>query len=218
MNKEWSDTNKRIQKLLTKATYENGIKELIELRDILMNEMLTWKEELKEEDFSKQPFMNADGYHSKTIAYSIWHIVRIEDIVVNTLVQKKEEILFQDRFMEKIGASIITTGNELVKQEIADFSKKLHIDVLYDYAKSVKASTDSWLRYIAYPSLKTKFDESDKARIRNLNVVSTDEKAIWLLEYWCNKDIKGLIQMPLSRHWIMHVEAANRIKKKITGR
>ena len=26
------------------------------------------------------------------------------------------------------------------------------------------------------------------------------------------KDISGLIKMPLSRHWIMHIEAANRIK------
>ncbi len=35
------------------------------------------------------------------------------------------------------------------------------------------------------------------------------------IDYWCNKDIRGLIQMPFSRHWIMHIEACLRIKKKI---
>ena len=30
-----------------------------------------------------------------------------------------------------------------------------------------------------------------------------------------NKDIKGLIQMPFSRHWIMHIEAMQRIKNRL---
>jgi len=38
---------------------------------------------------------------------------------------------------------------------------------------------------------------------------------IWLIDYWCGKDIRGLIQMPFSRHWIMHIEASLRIKNKI---
>ena len=54
-----------------------------------------------------------------------------------------------------------------------------------------------------------------KEELKSLNVVSEDENAIWLIDYWCNKDIRGLIQMPFSRHWIMHVEACLRIKNKI---
>ena len=64
-------------------------------------------------------------------------------------------------------------------------------------------------------SIVLAFDDEDKERIRKLDVVSNDEDAIWLIDYWCSKDIKGLIKMPLSRHWIMHIEAANRIKEKI---
>lgn len=44
---------------------------------------------------------------------------------------------------------------------------------------------------------------------------SEDENAIWLIDYWCGKGIRGLIQMPFSRHWIMHIEASLRIKNKI---
>ena len=218
MNKEWSDKNKLAQSKLKKTSFQEGINEYIELREILMQEMLSWKQVMSSEDYYAIPFINADGYHSKTVAYSIWHIIRIEDIVVNSLIREKNEVLFENNFDKKIGTNIITTGNELVNQEIADFSKMLDIEVLYEYALSVKVNTDEWLKNLQYEDVKKKFGDEDKKRISELGVVSNDEQAVWLIDYWCNKDISGLIKMPLSRHWIMHIEAANRIKEKILDR
>lgn len=215
MNRGWAEKNKQMQALLKKATLKEGIAELLSLRKLLMDEMLSWRSELTTEDYSKMPYMNANGYHSKTIAYSIWHIMRIEDIVVNTLILNCDEILFTNQYLKKINAPIITTGNELVKEEIAEFSKKLDLDALYEYAEAVRQKTDAWLLTISYDDLNTRFSDGDKNRIRNCNVVSTAEEAEWLIDYWCNKDVKGLLKMPLSRHWIMHIEAAGRIMSKL---
>lgn len=215
MNRVWSDKNRIAQSKLKKASFCDGINEFIQLRDELMQEMLSWKQMLNHDDYSAIPFINADGYHSKTIAYSIWHIIRIEDIVVNSLIRGKQEVLFDEGFDLKTGADIITTGNELKKQEIAEFSMKLNIEALYEYASAVKTSTEDWLRSLSYEDCKRKFREDDKKHLHELGVVSDDENAIWLIDYWCDKDIFGLIKMPLSRHWIMHIEAANRIKEKI---
>lgn len=44
---------------------------LFDLRNQLMETLISLKEELNREDFSAIPFINAKGYHSKTIAYSI---------------------------------------------------------------------------------------------------------------------------------------------------
>lgn len=213
MNKVWSDKNKKIQVLLKKATFADGIKELIELRNILMEEMLSYRKVLLTEDYCKMPYMNANGYHNKSLAYSIWHIIRIEDIVVNTLILNEQEIIFKNDYIKRLNASIVTTGNELVKEEISIFSKNLNLDVLYEYAEEVKKNTDLWLTSLSYEDIKRKFTEEDKNRILNLKVVS--ESANWLIDYWGDKDINGLIKMPLSRHWIMHIEAANRIKDKL---
>ena len=215
MNRGWAEKNKQMQALLKKATRKEGIAELLSLRKLLMDEMLSWRSELTTEDYSKMPYMNANGYHSKTIAYSIWHIMRIEDIVVNTLILNCDEILFTNQYLKKINAPIITTGNELVKEEIAEFSKRLDLDALYEYAEAVRQKTDAWLLTISYDDLNTRFSDGDKNRIRNCNVVSTAEEAEWLIDYWCNKDVKGLMKMPLSRHWIMHTEAAGRIMSKL---
>ena len=217
MNKEWSELNKAFQEQIKKeASFAEGIDTLLVLRQSLMEEVVCMKQALNREDFNAMPYPNANGYHSKTVAYSVWHIFRIEDIVAHSLILNDSEI-FQT-YQDKIGAPIITTGNELVGKQITEFSEKLDLDALYDYVIAVKNSTDELLKQLSYKDLRRKFGETDKTRLRQLQVVSTDENACWLIDYWCGKDIGGLLRMPFSRHWIMHVEACLRIKNKLYPR
>ncbi len=216
MNKEWSELNKTMQaQIKKKDTYRLGLDTLFSLRSQLLQTVVSFKKELSREDFNAIPFINADGYHSKTIAYSIWHIFRIEDIVAHTVIKADEQVFFAGNYQERIHSPIITTGNELMKQQIADFSKQLNLEELYSYIFEVRESTEKMLEQLSYDQLKRKISEERKERLKALNVVSGNEKAIWLIDYWCNKDIRGLIQMPFSRHWIMHTEACLRIKNKI---
>ena len=216
MNKEWSEQNKRMQLLIKKAeTFDQGKDVLFELRDELMDTLISYKETLKREDFDAMPFINADGYHCKNIAYSIWHVFRIEDIVAHTLVEGDDEVLFAGDYQGRINSSIITTGNELVKEQISDFTKQLDIDELYSYVAEVKKSTEEIIRNLTFKDLKTKVTDERKENLKALGVVSTDENAVWLIDYWCGKDVRGLIQMPFSRHWIMHIEACQRIINKL---
>lgn len=215
MNKEWSELNKTVQTQLKKEdTYKAGIDSLFCLRDQLVQTIVSFRDELCREDFNAIPFINANGYHCKTIAYSIWHIFRIEDIVSHTLIGKDEQVFFTGNYQRRINSPIITTGNELVKQQIADFSKQLEIEELYSYIFEVRKSTEEMLKRLSYEELKKKVADR-KECLQLLQVVSDDEKAVWLIDYWCDKDVRGLIQMPFSRHWIMHVEASLRIKNKI---
>ena len=216
MNKEWSELNKTMQaQIKKKDTYKMGIDTLFNLRRQLMQTLVSFKEDLCREDFNAIPFINADGYHSKTIAYSIWHIFRIEDIVAHTVITEDEQVFFTGNYQVRINSPIITTGNELVKQQIADFSKQLNLEELYSYIFEVRESTEKILERFSYDELKWKIPDERKGYLKSLNVVNCDEKAIWLIDYWCSKDIRGLIQMPFSRHWIMHIEASLRIKNKV---
>lgn len=216
MNKEWSELNKTMQtQIKKKDTYFDGIDTLFELRNRLMETILSFKNDLSREDYNAIPFINSDGYHSKTIAYSLWHIFRIEDIVAHTLINCDDQIFFSGNYKERINSPIITTGNELVKNEISDFSKQLDIDELYAYILEVKRSTEAILRELTYEMLKQRISAERREALQKMNVVSNDENAEWLIDYWCSKDIRGLIQMPFSRHWIMHIEASLRIENKI---
>lgn len=214
MDKDWSDKNKEMQKLLSKeATFAEGINKLLELRADVFEQITQILNGYPEEAFYQMPYKNADGYHSKTLSYSIWHIFRIEDIVAHELVAEDDQILFRGNYVKKINSPIITTGNELSGDEIGVFSEKLDRFQLYNYAKDVMEATNQILRDLEYKELKRKFDDIYKEKLINTKCV--DETEAWLIDYWCSKDVKGLIQMPFSRHWIMHVEAMRRIKNKL---
>lgn len=216
MNKAWSELNKTMQAQIKREdTYKAGFNTLFDLRNQLMETLISFNQVLRREDFNAIPFINANGYHNKTIAYSIWHIFRIEDIVAHTLINKSEQVFFSGNYQKRINSPIITTGNELIKEQIADFSKPLNLQALYAYGFQVKESTEEIINRLSYQDLKKKISEDRKDYLKSLKVVSHDEKANWLIDYWCGKDIRGLIQMPFSRHWIMHIEASLRIKNKI---
>ncbi|MBB2183257.1 DUF3795 domain-containing protein [Lachnospiraceae bacterium MD1] len=216
MNKEWSEKIKRIQVLLDKeTTYKDAIELLIEFRKEMFEQISQIVNGYPAKAFYQMPFANTEGYHSKTLAYSIWHIFRIEDIVAHSLIAGDEQILMTGDYQKKIGSPIITTGNELQGQEIAEFSKKLNIKYLYEYAREVMLSTNSILLNLEYSQMKTRYSVEDKDKLASIGCVSPNENAIWLIDYWCNKDIRGLIKMPFSRHWSMHIEAMKRIKNKL---
>ena len=216
MNKDWSEKNKRMQTLIGKeATFREGIAVLLELRDDLFQQIRSIVNTYPPEAFYQMPFAKAEGYHSKTLAYSMWHIFRIEDIVAHTVIMQDSQILFTEDYLKRTGSPVITTGNELKGEAIADFSKQLDVKAVYEYCAAVKKSTDEILKTLEYRDLKRKFTDKDKQRVVDSHSVSTDEDAVWLIDYWCNKDVAGLVKMPFSRHWIMHIEAMGRIKSKL---
>ena len=216
MNKDWSEKNKRMQSLLNKEdTFKDAITLLVELRSDVFDQITQIMNGYPEEAFYQMPFGGADGYHSKTLSYSIWHIFRIEDIVAHEMLAEDEQILFKNGYLDKIHPTIITTGNELIGEEIAAFSSQLDRWQLYNYAKDVLESTNKILLSLEYKDIKRKFGDSFKEKLKASKCVSEEESARWLIDYWCGKDVKGLIRMPFSRHHIMHVEAMCRIKNKL---
>lgn len=216
MNKEWSELNQQMQLQIKKQdTFASGIDTLLRLRRELKKQIIAFRTQLTDEQFSAMPYRNAKGYHSKTVAYSLWHIFRIEDVVTHTLIADDEQIFFRGGYQRKINSPIITTANELKGEEVIGFSQQLCIEGLYDYIDAVDEATKAILESIAYGEMKHRITDEKRKALEGLCVVSDDENARWLIDYWCGKDIRGLIQMPLSRHWIMHIEACIRIMDKL---
>ena len=216
MDKHWSEMNKEMQALIAKKdTFKGGVEKLLELRRSLFEQITQIVTTFPEEALWQMPFAGAEGYHSKTLAYSIWHIFRIEDIVAHEMIAEDQQVLFRLDFQTAIRSPIITTGNELAGEEIVDFSKQLDVRELYRYAKEVMKSTDEILAGLEYSDLKRKFGEDMVEKLQGTGCVSEHESASWLIGYWCSKDVLGLIKMPFSRHWIMHIEAMRRIKNRL---
>ena len=163
MHKDFSALNKVIQDNLKKrTTFSDGIKNLLQLRNNLMEEIDLIFKTTSPEDFFALPFPKSKGNTNATIAWSIYHIFRIEDIVCNSVINSKTQIFFEYDFQNSMNSSIITTGNELSNEEMIEFSKKLNIQELYNYAKLVKETSEKMILEISYEETKLKIPEEKK--------------------------------------------------------
>jgi len=51
-------------------------------------------------------------------------------------------------------------------------------------------------------------------KIKQNGGVIDNQKSIWLLDFWGKKNILGLINMPITRHQIVHLNDCFKIKEK----
>ena len=114
-----------------------------------------------------------------------------------------------------MNCSVITTANEMNDEQMIEFSKDLNPDELFSYAKEVKNVSQKVLSNLTFKQAKEKVSEQQKQKLLMQNVVSRNPEAFWLVDYWCKKNIRELLQMPFSRHWIMHIEVCEAICKKL---
>jgi hypothetical protein len=193
-----------------KNSYELGRKQLFELR----NELLLVYDYIfttcNFDDFVKMPLST-----DKTIAYYLYHLTRIEDITSNTLIAGKEQIFFEKHYNKLLNSPIITTGNEIERDKLVEFSTMLDINQLKNYITDVLTNTNNIIKDMSYEDSKTKVSNDRKAELVKLHTVSDNENAFWLVDYWCKKTYAGLLLMPFSRHQMLHLDGCLRIVNKI---
>ena len=217
MDKNYSERHKVILSQLKKElSFYDGIKNLIDLReDLFLNHVEKYFSRLSKDDFCKIPFAGSPGNKDATISWSIYHVFRIEDIICHNFISNDEQIFFAQNYQKKMNCSVITTANEMNDEQMIEFSKDLNPDELFSYAKEVKNVSQKVLSNLTFKQAKEKVSEQQKQKLLMQNVVSTNPEAFWLVDYWCKKNIRELLQMPFSRHWIMHIEACEAICKKL---
>lgn len=201
-----------------KDTYNDGVKSLLALRGCIreMYEYIFGRCDTA--DFAAIPLRTDD-----TIGFNIYHLQRIEDITSNTLIAGREQIFFGGGYDKSLNSPIITTANELPRDTLPEFSAKLDYEQLYKYVLDVHESTNELIKGTDFAASKVKISEERKNALIALDVVSTDESAFWLVDYWCKKTAAGLMLMPFSRHQLMHLDGSMRIiasldKKKSGGK
>ncbi|MCL2839494.1 MAG: phage head-tail adapter protein [Defluviitaleaceae bacterium] len=192
------------------VSFDEGKANLLTLRKMLSEICDYIFDVCSDEDFCKIPLKT-----DKTIAYYLYHLNRIEDVTSNILIAGKAQLFFSKNFNKLLNAPIITTGNEIARDELIEFSKALNIKKLRAYVFAVMTNTNEIIQDMGFKDSKTKISTERKAEIIRSKVVSTDESAFWLIDYWCNKTYAGLMLMPFSRHLMLHLDGCLRIINKI---
>ena len=110
----------------------------------------------------------------ETIAWGLWHIARIEDLTMNILVARKEQVFNQD-WKERLNARITDTGNALSDDEIIDFSRNVNTEQLICYRNAVAQTTRDIIRSLSAADLKRQIRQDDIEKILSVGGVTQQE-------------------------------------------
>lgn len=156
------------------------------------------------DDLNDYEYAIMPGVNDETIAWAIWHIARIEDITINMLVAKGNQV-FSPQWQRKLNVSISDTGNALTHDEIISLSKNINKKELLAYRSEVGKHSRDVVQQLEAKDMKRKIASQDIERIKLSGGVTDQENSLWLLDFWGKKDVAGILMMPPTRHVMLHL-------------
>jgi hypothetical protein len=218
VSKGWNEKQKKINVLLPdQKTFAKGIDLLLEMHSLLHDKKVykitteTYYDDLWEN--LKDETCRIISKKETSILWDIWHISRIEDIVSNILIGRKETV-FNKEIQTKLNIKIKDTGNAMTYSEIESLNKDINIKGLREYRIKVGKSTQKIIKSMEFSDIKRKVEKEQLEKIKQSGGVIDDPKSIWLLDFWGRKNMLGLINMPITRHQIVHLNDCFKIKQR----
>jgi hypothetical protein len=185
---------------------------LSEISGTMPNEVDKLIENLQDSDYAIMPTSK-----DETIAWALWHIARIEDLTINCLVGRSQQV-FCDKWQQKLNVFIRDTGNALTDDDIMDLSKNINKKELLSYRNAVGKNTREIVSNLTAEDMKRKVEPDDLKKILLCGGVTEQQESIWLLDFWGNKDIAGILLMPPTRHLMLHLNDCCKWKEQIQAK
>jgi hypothetical protein len=163
--------------------------------------------DLSEEQIRRFP---PGGDHS--VAWLIWHIARCEDVTMNLLVAGSPQIFHRDGWLKQMKAQVVDTGNAMDHAEMADFNNTVDIEALRAYRLAVGQRTREIVKQLKPAELKRKVEPSRIQQVMDEGAVV--EAARGIADYWSKRTVAGLLLMPATRHNLIHLQEALKLKRR----
>jgi hypothetical protein len=97
------------------------------------------------------------------------------------------------------------------EESVANFSDMVDIEALRAYRMSVGRRTREIVMQLKPDELKQKVDPFRLQKVREEGAVV--EAARGIIDYWGKRNIAGLLLMPATRHNLVHLNEALRLKR-----
>ena len=163
-------------------------------------------------DLSEKEYHIMPTSRDETIAWSIWHIARIEDLTMGILAAGGRQV-FNDERKSLMKSPFSDTGNAMSDDEILLFSNNVDFEELLRYRSDVGKRTREIWGELRPEDMRRRVSDSGLERIFKEGGVTSQENSAWLLDFWGGKDVAGLMLMPATRHQIVHLNACFKYKE-----
>jgi hypothetical protein len=164
-------------------------------------------------DLSEQQVKSIPPNSLHSIAWLVWHMARCEDITMNLLVAGSPQILNCGNWLEQMKITVCDTGNTMDEEDISVFSRTIDIKGLCAYRMAVGRRTREIVKKLLPQDLKLKVEPSRLQQVKNEGAVA--EAANGIIDYWGKRNIAGLLLMPATRHHLIHLNEALKVKRRL---
>jgi DinB superfamily len=140
-----------------------------------------------------------------SIVWHLWHMTRIEDVAVNTLLRGAPEILDRGTdaagWLGRLGVDVRLVGTGDTDDEVRAFSERVDVGALLEYRDAVGRETRAFAQSAdldaldAVPDLAARLDAAPPI---------VGERARWLPRFYTGKSGAFLLTFPVTNHGFMH--------------
>jgi hypothetical protein len=148
-----------------------------------------------------------------SVAWCIWHISRIEDICMNLLVAGRPQLFIEEDWQTNLNIPFRDTGNIQSPEDTFKLSTLIDLPSLRAYRKAVGERTRQIVQILSPADLRTKVSPARIEHIWRDRAVLPEGYEV--VDYWAGRTLAGLLLMPATRHPLVHLNEAERIKKQI---
>jgi DinB family protein len=136
-----------------------------------------------------------------SIVWHIWHMTRIEDVTINTLLRGSPEVLDGADWLARLDIEERHVGTGDTDEEVRGFSERVDVSALLAYRDAVGRETRAWVRDLDLASLDAVPDVA--ARLAAAPPI-VSERATWLPRFYSGKSGAFLLTFPITNHGFMH--------------
>ncbi len=164
------------------------------------------------DDMGEDHIRRIPANQEHSVAWCIWHIARIEDVVMNRLVAGTPQLFLKDDWAARLGVPYIDTGNEMSSEAMIDFSAGVDVAALRDYRLAVGQRTRDIVLELDPAQLHSNVAPQRLEDVRADGAVP--EAAEGIIQYWSKRTLAGLLLTPGSRHQLTHLNEALALKRR----
>ncbi len=214
--KSWNEGHQKFNKALAAGDREKAIKlfldqhAMIHSAKVAKTGLWSYEDEILNR-LTDDQIRQMVGEHS--IAWILLHLARIEDITMNMLVAGTEQLFTRDGWGKKMNVDLVHSANKMSDASVAGLSAKINIKALRAYRVAVGKRTRQMIQKLKAEDFEKKVEPDRIQKVMGAGAVIPE--AMEIINYWSSKTIAGLLLMPATRHCILHLNEAEKIRKKL---
>jgi hypothetical protein len=215
----WSDQQQHFRRLLLNSErHADALQAFLEQHAMLHAAALasgdrwSFQDEISA-DLTDEQLRQIPSGSLHSIAWLLWHVARTEDVTINLLLANTDQLLFADRWFERLGVPARDIGTAMSAPMIAALSAQIDPAAVRAYRLAVGQRTREIVQHVTASELRETVEPERIERVKAEGALVP--AAYGVAEYWGRHTKGNLLLIPATRHSFTHLNEAGRVRQKL---